>query len=69
MVLSPSYPSKGVETDPTTTYFGSACTQTMPRLPDFSHSPMAGRAAASKFWQANIIKITQEIVDKMNKRE
>ena len=41
----------------------------MPRLLDFDHMPMAGRAATGKLWQANIIKITQEILDKMNKRE
>ena len=41
----------------------------MPRLPDFDHKPVAGRIAASKLWQTNIIKITQEIIDKMNKRE
>ena len=41
----------------------------MPHLPGFDHRPMAGKAAAGKLWQVNIIKITQEIVDKMNKRE
>ena len=51
------------------TYFGLACAQTMPRLPDFDHKPVAGRIAAGKLWQTNIIKITQEIIDKMNKRE
>ena len=30
---------------------------------------MVGRAATGKLWQADIIKITQEILDKMNKRE
>ena len=32
-VLGPSVLSKGVETDPTGTQIGSACAQTMPRLP------------------------------------
>ena len=41
----------------------------MPRLPDFDHKPVAGRIAAGKLWQTNIIKITQEIIDKMNKME
>ena len=41
----------------------------MPRLPSFDHRPMAGRVATGKLWQTDIIKITQEIVDKMNKRE
>jgi len=41
----------------------------MPHLPGFDHKPMTGRATADKLWQANIIKITQKIVDKMNKRE
>ena len=40
----------------------------MPRLPSFDHRPMAIRTAAGKLWQADIIKITQEIVDKMSKR-
>ena len=31
--------------------------------------PMAGKAATGKLWQANMIKITQEILNKMNKRE
>ena len=30
---------------------------------------MAGKAAAGKLWQANMIKTIQEMVDKMNKRE
>jgi len=34
MVLGPNILSKGVETDPTATQFGLACTQTMPRLPE-----------------------------------
>ena len=68
-VLSPSVLSKGVEIGPTATHFGPTCAQTMPRFPSFGHKPMAGRAAAGKLWQANIIKITQEIVDKLNKRE
>ena len=41
----------------------------MPRLLGFDHRPMAGKIAAGKLWQANTIKITQEIVDKMNKKE
>ena len=61
--------SKGVETGPTATHFGPVCAQTMPRLPGFDHRPMASRAATGKLWQTNIIKIIQEIVDKMNKRE
>ena len=32
-VLGPSILSKGVETGPTATQFGSACAQTMSRLP------------------------------------
>ena len=39
----------------------------MPRLPAFDYRPMAGRTAMGKLWQANIIKITQEIVDKIKK--
>ena len=41
----------------------------MPRLPGFDHKPMTSKATTGKLWQANIIKITQEIVNKMNKRE
>ena len=41
----------------------------MPCLPGFDHRPLVGRATAGKLWQTDIIKITQEIVDKMNKRE
>ena len=41
----------------------------MPRLPDFDHRPVAGKTVVGKLWQTNIIKITQEIIDKMNKRE
>ena len=41
----------------------------MPRLPDFDHMPMGGRVATRKLWQTDIIKITQEILGKMNKRE
>ena len=33
MILGPSILSKGVETGPTATQFGSACAQTMSRLP------------------------------------
>ena len=33
MVLGPNILSKGVETGPTATQFGSACAQTMPHLP------------------------------------
>ena len=66
-VLSPNVLSKGVRTNPAATHFGPACAQTMPRLPGFDDRPMAGRAAAGKLWQANIIKTIQEIVDKMNK--
>ena len=61
--------SKGVGIGPTATYFGPACAQTIPRLPGFDHRPMAGRTAAGKLWQANMIKTIQEIIDKMNKRE
>ena len=32
-VLGPSILSKGVETSPTATQFGSVCVQTIPRLP------------------------------------
>ena len=32
-VLDPSVLSKGVETDPTGTQFGSACTHAIPHLP------------------------------------
>jgi len=32
-ILGPNILSKGVETGPTATQFGPACTQTMPRLP------------------------------------
>ena len=39
----------------------------MPRLPGFDHRPMADRTATNKLWQTDIIKIIQEIVDKMNK--
>ena len=39
----------------------------MPRLPGFDHRPMADRIATDKLWQTDIIKIIQEIVDKMNK--
>ena len=41
----------------------------MPRLLDFDHRPVADKTVAGKLWQTNIIKITQEIVDKMNKKE
>ena len=41
----------------------------MPHLLGFDHRPMASKAAAGELRQENIIKITQEIVDKMNKRE
>ena len=68
-VLGPNVLSKRVETGPTATYFGPARAQTMSRLPAFDHRLMAGRAALSKLWQANMIKTIQEIVDKMNKRE
>ena len=40
----------------------------MPRLPGFDHRPMAGKTAVGKLWKTNIIKITQEIVDKMKKK-
>ena len=49
--------SKGVETSPIVTHFGTACAQTMPRLPKFNHRPMAGRTTVSKLWQADIIKM------------
>ena len=41
----------------------------MPRLLGFYHKPMADKIATGKLWQANTIKITQEIVDKMNQKE
>ena len=41
----------------------------MPHLPGFDHRPMAGGTAVGKLWQTDIIKMIQEIVDKMNKRE
>ena len=41
----------------------------MPCLPDFDYMPMAGKAATGKLWQTDMIKITQEILNKMNKRE
>ena len=41
----------------------------MPRLLDFDHRPVADKIVAGKLWQTNIIKITQEILGKMNKRE
>ena len=69
MVLGSSVLSKGVETGSTTTHFGPACAQTMPLLPDFDHIPMAGKAATSKLWQTDTIKIEQGILDKINKRE
>ena len=68
-VLSPSVLSKRVGTSPIATHFGLACAQTMPRLPGFDHKPMAGKATTGKLWRVDIIKITQEIIDKMNKRE
>ena len=68
-VSGPSILSKGVGTGPIATHFDPACAQTMPRLSGFDHRPMVGRATAGKLWQTNIIKITQEIVDKMNKKE
>ena len=68
-VLGPSVLIKGVGTGPTATHFSPACAQTMLRLLGFDHRPMIGRAAVGKLWQENIIKITQEIVDEMNKRE
>ena len=49
-VLGLSVLSKEVGTGLTTTHFGSACAQTMSRLPGFDHSPMASRAAAGKLW-------------------
>ena len=69
MVLGPNVLSMGVRTGPTVTHFGLACAQTMPRLPRFDHKPMAGKTTAGKLWQAYIIKMIREIVDKMNKRE
>ena len=61
--------SKGVGTGPTVIHFGLTCAKTIPRLLGFNQRPMASRAATDKLWQTNIIKITQEIIDKMNKRE
>ena len=61
--------SKGVGIGPTVIHFGPAYAQTLPRLLGFDHRPMASRTATGKLWQANTIKITQEIVDKMNKNE
>ena len=66
-VLGPNVLSKEVRTGPTTTYFGPACAQTIPRLPSFDHRLMAGRVAVGKLQQANMIKTIQEIIDKMNK--
>ena len=59
-VLGLNVLSKGVEIGSTTTHFGPACAQIMPRLPDFDHRPMASRAAVGKLWQANMIKTIQE---------
>ena len=59
--------SKGVGIGSAATHFGSACAQTMPRLPGFDDRLMADRTAVGKLWQANIIRTIQEIVDKMNK--
>ena len=64
----PKFLDKGVRTGPIATQLGLACAQTAPRLPNFDHMPMADRVATGKLWQADIIKITQEIVDKMSKR-
>ena len=68
-VLGLSFLDKGVRTGPIATHLGPTCAQTTPRLPNFDHMPMANRAATRKLWQADIIQITQEILDKMNKGE
>ena len=57
LVFGPNVLSKGVETGPIVTYFGLACAQTMPRLPEFNHRPMTGRTTISKLWQTDIIKM------------
>ena len=68
-VLDLSNLDKGVGTDPIVTHLGPVCAQTTPHLPDFDHMPMMGKATIGKLWQTDIIKITQEILGKMNKRE
>ena len=68
-VLSLSFLDKGVGTGSIVTHLGPVCAQTTPRLPDFDHMPMTGGATIGKLWQTDIIKITQEILGKMNKRE
>ena len=57
MVFGPNVLSKGVRTGPIVAHFGLACVQTMPRSPEFSHRPMAGRITVSKLCQADIIKM------------
>ena len=57
MVFGLNVLSKGVRTNPIVTHFGPACAQTMPRSPEFSHRPMAGRIIVSKLCQADIIKM------------
>ena len=69
VVLGPSFLDKGVGTGPIATHLGLTCAWIMPCLPDFDYMPMAGKAATGKLWQADMIKITQEILNKMNKRE
>ena len=68
-VLGPNVLSKGVGIGPTTTCFDSAFAQTIPCLPGFDHRLMAGRTVVGKLRQVNMIKTTQEIIDKMDKRE
>ena len=69
VVLSLSFLDKGVGTGSIVTHLGPICAQTTPCLPDFDHMPMTDGATIGKLWQTDIIKITQEILGKMNKRE
>ena len=64
-VLGPSFLDKGVGTGSIVTHLGPVCAQTTPRLPDFDHMPMTGRATIGKLWQIDIIKTTQEILGKI----
>ena len=56
-IFGPNVLSKRVKTGPIITHFDPACTQTMPRSPEFNHRPMAGKTIMNKLWQANIIKM------------
>ena len=60
MVFGPNVLSKEVGIGPIIAQFGPACVQTMPRSPEFSHRPMAGRITVSKLWQTDIIKMIYE---------